>query len=124
MCLEPTTKRIYVSPQARFIETSFPGLTNPTPPVPIATPPVPYAAPPAAPTQMDTTDTNEIEDRMLEDVSAPSPPQDETDPQQTTDTNNDTDSEGTIAERILRRRRQTAAVVATDLLDKPASPFV
>eukprot|EP00965_Chrysotila_dentata_P116815 3860854-Pleurochrysis_carterae.AAC.1 len=39
MCLDPTTKRIYVSPHARFIESSFPGLTNPTPPAPIATPP-------------------------------------------------------------------------------------
>eukprot|EP00965_Chrysotila_dentata_P120950 3999895-Pleurochrysis_carterae.AAC.1 len=61
---------------------------------------------------------------MLDDVSAPSPPQDDTDPQQTTSTNKDTDGEGTIAERILRRRRQTAAVVATDLLDKPTLPFV
>eukprot|EP00965_Chrysotila_dentata_P062700 2077753-Pleurochrysis_carterae.AAC.1 len=54
---------------------------------------------------------------MLDDVSAPSP-------QQTTDTNNDNDGEETIADRIPRCRRQTAAVVATDLLDKLASPFV
>eukprot|EP00965_Chrysotila_dentata_P132893 4394117-Pleurochrysis_carterae.AAC.1 len=67
-------------------------------------------------------DTNEFEDTMLDDASAPSPPHDDTDHQQR-DPNNDNDSEGTIADRILRRRRQTAAVVATDLLDEPASPF-
>eukprot|EP00965_Chrysotila_dentata_P022079 731127-Pleurochrysis_carterae.AAC.1 len=62
MCLEPTTKRIYVSPHARFIESSFPGLTNPTQPAPVATPPAPYAAPPTAPPtappQLDETDVN------------------------------------------------------------------
>eukprot|EP00965_Chrysotila_dentata_P070467 2328488-Pleurochrysis_carterae.AAC.1 len=61
---------------------------------------------------------------MLDDVSAPSPPHDDTNPQQTTSTNEDNDGEGTIADRILRRRWQTAAVVATDLLDKPTAPFV
>eukprot|EP00965_Chrysotila_dentata_P158830 5246726-Pleurochrysis_carterae.AAC.1 len=35
----------------------------------------------------------------------------------------DTNNEGTIAERLLRRRRQTAAVVASDLLITPTQPF-
>eukprot|EP00965_Chrysotila_dentata_P177864 5874770-Pleurochrysis_carterae.AAC.1 len=32
--------------------------------------------------------------------------------------------EGTIAERIARRRRAPAAVVAPDLLEDPTTPFV
>eukprot|EP00965_Chrysotila_dentata_P150890 4985989-Pleurochrysis_carterae.AAC.2 len=99
------------------METSFPELTSPTPPAPSATPPVPYAAPPAGPTQLDTTDIDAIENTMLDDISAPAPPQDDTDPQEPTATNNNTDGEGTIADRIIRHRRQTAAVVATDLLE-------
>eukprot|EP00965_Chrysotila_dentata_P022795 755538-Pleurochrysis_carterae.AAC.1 len=35
----------------------------------------------------------------------------------------DTNDEGTIAERLLRRRRQTAAVAASDLLITPTQPF-
>eukprot|EP00965_Chrysotila_dentata_P049154 1630139-Pleurochrysis_carterae.AAC.1 len=35
----------------------------------------------------------------------------------------DTNNEGTIAERLLRRHRQTAAVVAPDLLIAPTQPF-
>eukprot|EP00965_Chrysotila_dentata_P165761 5472644-Pleurochrysis_carterae.AAC.1 len=66
-------------------------------------------------------DTKKIEDTTIDDISAPSPPQDDADPQQPIDTNNDTEDEGTVADRILRRRRQTAAVVATDLLGEPAS---
>eukprot|EP00965_Chrysotila_dentata_P056056 1858104-Pleurochrysis_carterae.AAC.1 len=31
--------------------------------------------------------------------------------------------EGTIAERIMRRRRNTAAVLAPDLLQEPSEPF-
>eukprot|EP00965_Chrysotila_dentata_P219109 6190938-Pleurochrysis_carterae.AAC.1 len=70
-------------------------------------------------------DTNTIEDTMLDDISAPSPPQDDADPQQPIDTNNNIEDAGSIADRILRRRRQTAAVVATDLLGEPVtSPFV
>eukprot|EP00965_Chrysotila_dentata_P054227 1799402-Pleurochrysis_carterae.AAC.1 len=69
-------------------------------------------------------DTDAIEDTMLDDISAPSPPQDDTDSQQPIDTNNDIDGEGAIADRILCCRRQTAAVVATDLLDEPTSPYV
>eukprot|EP00965_Chrysotila_dentata_P139166 4601861-Pleurochrysis_carterae.AAC.1 len=69
-------------------------------------------------------DTDAIEDTMLDDISASSPPQDDTDSQQPIDTDNDIDGEGTIADRILRRWRQTAEVVATDLLDEPTSPFV
>eukprot|EP00965_Chrysotila_dentata_P111736 3694698-Pleurochrysis_carterae.AAC.1 len=61
---------------------------------------------------------------MLDEINAPSPPQDDIDLHQAGDTSHVTDGEGTIADRILRRRRQTAAVVATDLLDKPSSPFV
>eukprot|EP00965_Chrysotila_dentata_P171518 5660466-Pleurochrysis_carterae.AAC.1 len=61
---------------------------------------------------------------MLDEINAPSPPQDNTDSQQARDAGDDTDGEGTITDRILRRRRQTAAVVATDLFDTPASPFV
>eukprot|EP00965_Chrysotila_dentata_P006207 202793-Pleurochrysis_carterae.AAC.1 len=36
----------------------------------------------------------------------------------------DTNDEGTIAERLLRCRRQTAAVVASDPLITPTQPFV
>eukprot|EP00965_Chrysotila_dentata_P134661 4454632-Pleurochrysis_carterae.AAC.1 len=36
----------------------------------------------------------------------------------------DTNNEGTIAERLLRRRRQTAAVLASGLLVTPTQPFV
>eukprot|EP00965_Chrysotila_dentata_P016753 555793-Pleurochrysis_carterae.AAC.1 len=35
----------------------------------------------------------------------------------------DTNDEGIIAERLLRSRRQTAAVVASDLLVTPTQPF-
>eukprot|EP00965_Chrysotila_dentata_P044091 1465450-Pleurochrysis_carterae.AAC.1 len=51
---------------------------------------------------------------------APSPPDgmnEETTPAQAKE------DEGTIAERIMRRRRNTAAVVAPDLLQKPTTPF-
>eukprot|EP00965_Chrysotila_dentata_P140481 4644284-Pleurochrysis_carterae.AAC.1 len=61
---------------------------------------------------------------MLDEINTPSPLQDDTDSQQARDASNNTDGEGTIADRILRRRRQTAAVVAVDLLDRTASPFV
>eukprot|EP00965_Chrysotila_dentata_P001993 65326-Pleurochrysis_carterae.AAC.1 len=66
-------------------------------------------------------DDDENENAMLDEINAPSPPQNDVDPQQAEDTSHAADDEGTIADRILRRRRQTAAVVATDLLDKPSS---
>eukprot|EP00965_Chrysotila_dentata_P130776 4323800-Pleurochrysis_carterae.AAC.1 len=94
-----------------------------SPPATPTTPPVPYTAPPAAP----TTENEHMdldENTMLNDLSAPSPPQDHADSQGPQDGSVDADGEGTIADRILRRRRQTAAVVATDLLSEPTSPFV
>eukprot|EP00965_Chrysotila_dentata_P084119 2777059-Pleurochrysis_carterae.AAC.1 len=110
MCLEPTSKRIYVSPHARFVETSFPGLTTPSPPPPSTTPPtMPYTVPPAAPIQTENEAIDANENTMLDDISAPSPPQDETDPRDTPDAVVNNYGEGTIADRILRRRRQTAA---------------
>eukprot|EP00965_Chrysotila_dentata_P177975 5879387-Pleurochrysis_carterae.AAC.1 len=50
MCLEPNTKRIYVPPHARFIETEFPGLSTATPNAntpTIVSSPQPPAPPPA-----------------------------------------------------------------------------
>eukprot|EP00965_Chrysotila_dentata_P027997 930927-Pleurochrysis_carterae.AAC.1 len=57
---------------------------------------------------MDNTDAT--------DNTAPSPPGDGNDEAPAT---NDDNNKGTSAERILRRRRQTAAVVALDLLTEP-----
>eukprot|EP00965_Chrysotila_dentata_P171272 5652099-Pleurochrysis_carterae.AAC.1 len=66
-------------------------------------------------------DDNIIEDNADEiDATAPSPPDgmnEETTPAQAKE------NEGTIAERIMHRRRNTAAVVAPDLLQEPTTPF-
>eukprot|EP00965_Chrysotila_dentata_P094121 3111163-Pleurochrysis_carterae.AAC.1 len=66
-------------------------------------------------------DDNDIEDNADNiDTMAPSPPEEtieETAPAQADE------DEGTIAEQIMRRRRNTAAVVAPDLLEEPATPF-
>eukprot|EP00965_Chrysotila_dentata_P039268 1304545-Pleurochrysis_carterae.AAC.1 len=66
----------------------------------------------------DNMDTND-------DDSTPSPLQFENvTEQETTHDQVDTNKKGTIAERLLLRRLQTAAVVASDLLITPTQPFV
>eukprot|EP00965_Chrysotila_dentata_P178330 5889813-Pleurochrysis_carterae.AAC.1 len=55
---------------------------------------------------------------------APSPPQYEEETElETAHGQHDENDEGTIAKRLLRRRRQTAAVVAPAFLDTPSKPF-
>eukprot|EP00965_Chrysotila_dentata_P186983 6171849-Pleurochrysis_carterae.AAC.1 len=110
MCLETTSRRIYVLPHARFIETEFPGLatttpsTNIPPVIPSPEPPVP---PPAAP----------YEHSFPEEAPAG------VDHEATPTEHEAADDEGTIAERIARRRRATAAVVAPDLLANCNVPY-
>eukprot|EP00965_Chrysotila_dentata_P071353 2358252-Pleurochrysis_carterae.AAC.2 len=122
MCLDPSTKRIYVLPHVRFIETSFLGLATSSPPAPPAAPSTPYDAPQRAPPTMADNNIDTNDDASI----APSPPQFEDATEQETmhGHHHDNDDEGTIAERLLRRRRQTAAVVASDLLVTPTKPFV
>eukprot|EP00965_Chrysotila_dentata_P045857 1524081-Pleurochrysis_carterae.AAC.1 len=121
MCLDPSTKRIYVSPHALFIEASFPGLATLSPPAPPASPPAPNNTPQTALPAMvdDNIDTND--DACI----APSPPQyEDATEQETVHGDHDSNDEATIAERLMRRRRQTAAVVAFNLLDTPTKLFV
>eukprot|EP00965_Chrysotila_dentata_P086995 2871659-Pleurochrysis_carterae.AAC.1 len=97
MCLEPVTKRIYVSPHARFIETEFPGSSTATPNTntpSIEPSPQPPAPPPATTHENDAFEEEptgfDLEATPMEHDAA--------------------DDVGTIAERLARRRRTTAAV--------------
>eukprot|EP00965_Chrysotila_dentata_P079497 2621769-Pleurochrysis_carterae.AAC.3 len=108
MSLDPLNKRIYVSPQARFVDTcSFPGLEAPAPP--LMPPTLPFAAPPAPPDVLgdDAAQHDDEEDTHM----------------RTSTTNTDAD-EGTVADRLLRCKKARAAVVAPDLCQCPTAPFV
>eukprot|EP00965_Chrysotila_dentata_P072040 2379743-Pleurochrysis_carterae.AAC.4 len=97
------------------------GLATSSPPAPAATPPAPYYAPQTAPPSM----ANENIDANDDASATLSPPQfEEATEEETMHEQLDTNDEGTIAERLLRRRRQTAPVVASDLLITPTKPFV
>eukprot|EP00965_Chrysotila_dentata_P165831 5474906-Pleurochrysis_carterae.AAC.1 len=101
MCFDPVAKRIYISPHTRLIETEFPGLTatvkaqahdlTQTHQSP-HTPPLPPAN---CDGEMDE-DMADGETRLNAEITTPNDDSTEAD-------------EGTIAARILRRRRAPAA---------------
>eukprot|EP00965_Chrysotila_dentata_P152598 5042582-Pleurochrysis_carterae.AAC.1 len=74
MCLDPSPKRIYVSPHARFIEAFFPGLTPQVPSVPPTLPLSPYPST-TAPASMD--DINDTDNGGANENDAPLPPCDD-----------------------------------------------
>eukprot|EP00965_Chrysotila_dentata_P122335 4043778-Pleurochrysis_carterae.AAC.1 len=101
MCFNPVAKRIYISPHAQFIETEFPGLTAATiaqthEPAQTHQPPDP---PPLPPANYD----GEMDDDMADGETRANA-------DNTTSNDDYTEAdEGTIATRILRRRRAPAA---------------
>eukprot|EP00965_Chrysotila_dentata_P151276 5000044-Pleurochrysis_carterae.AAC.1 len=95
MCYDPNSKRVYVSPHARFVETDFPGLaqtTRPTvsPHVTVAQAPSPPAPPDAAEPQYTTEDAN-----------AEQP--DNAGTQEAHENDTHANGESTIAQRLSRR---------------------
>eukprot|EP00965_Chrysotila_dentata_P156845 5182650-Pleurochrysis_carterae.AAC.2 len=113
MCYDPLSKRSYVSPHARFVETEFPaGLVHATRPT--TTPHGNVVHPPSPPTAPDVTKpentTGSADVEQLGDARI----------QAKHENDNSVDGEGTLAQRLSRRQRTPAAVVASDLLAEPA----
>eukprot|EP00965_Chrysotila_dentata_P148216 4893042-Pleurochrysis_carterae.AAC.1 len=81
-------------------------------------PHTPGTQPPTAPPPMDDDIIEDNADKI--DAMAPSPPDGMNEEATLAQADED---EGTIAERIMRRRHNTAAVVAPDLLQEPTTPF-
>eukprot|EP00965_Chrysotila_dentata_P255372 6212196-Pleurochrysis_carterae.AAC.1 len=114
MCYDPLSKRVYVSPHARIIETELLGLSQAISPASKLHSLNVYIPP--LPTLPEVAD----QDDATGDAKAYPPGDGDNNPEQ--ENLGAADDGDTIAQRLLRHKRMPAATVASDLLAEPVVP--